>query len=112
MARTPMQSFNNKTLYSFQADANALGGFLEEPLHKHIPTLAPVSLPVVGGFATARSGAFNLDEVVSCASAYTLVTGRESESDTDDGGGRGSEHPRGRDRRTDRGADRRHCSAG
>jgi hypothetical protein len=76
-----MQSFNNKTNYSFRADANALGGFLEEPLHKHIPTLAPVSLPAVGGFATARSGAFNLDEVVSCASAYTLVTGRESESD-------------------------------
>jgi hypothetical protein len=76
-----MQSFNNKTHYSFRADANALGGFLEEPLHKHIPTLAPVSLPAVGGFATARSGAFNLDEVVSCASAYTLVTGRESESD-------------------------------
>ena len=74
-----MQSFNNKTHYSFRADANALGGFLEEPLHKHIPTLAPVSLPAVGGFATARSGAFNLDEVISCASAYTLVTGRESE---------------------------------
>jgi hypothetical protein len=75
-----MQS-NNKTHYSFRADANALGGFLDAPLHKHIPTLAPVSLPAVGGFATARSGAFNLDEVVSCASAYTLVTGRESESD-------------------------------
>jgi hypothetical protein len=76
-----MQSFNNKTHYSFRADANALGGFLEEPLHKHIPTLAPISLPAVGGFATARSGAFNLDEVVSCASAYTLVTGRENASD-------------------------------
>jgi hypothetical protein len=76
-----MQSFHNKTHYSFRADANALGGFLAQPLHKHIPTLAPISLPAVGGFATARSGAFNLDEVVSCASAYTLVTGRESESD-------------------------------
>ena len=31
-----MQSFNNKTrFYSFRADANALGGFLEEPLNKH-----------------------------------------------------------------------------
>jgi hypothetical protein len=75
-----MQSFDNKRFHSFRADANALGGFLKEPLDKHIPTLAPVSLSAAGGFATARSGAFNLDEVVSCASAYTLVTGRESES--------------------------------
>lgn len=75
-----MQSFDNKRSFSYRADANALGGFLKEPLDKHIPTLAPVSLSAAGGFATARSGAFNLDEVVSCASAYTLVTGRETES--------------------------------
>jgi hypothetical protein len=74
-----MQSFDNKKFYSYRADASALGGFLNEPLDKHIPTLAPVSLSAAGGFATARSGAFNLDEVVSCASAYTLVTGRETE---------------------------------
>jgi len=74
-----MQSSDRKTFYSFRADANAFGGFLEEPLRKIIPTLAPVSLPAAGGFATARSGAFNLDEIVSCSSAYTLVTGREDE---------------------------------
>jgi hypothetical protein len=72
-----MQSFNTKRFYSFRADANALGGFLIEPLEKIIPTLAPVSLPAVGGVATARSDAFNLDEIVSCACAYTRVSGRE-----------------------------------
>ena len=72
-----MKAFNDKTVYSLQVDANALGGFLEEPFGKAIPTLAPACLPAVGGFATARSGAFNLDEIVSCSSAYTLVTGRE-----------------------------------
>jgi hypothetical protein len=72
-----MQSFNKKRFYSFRADANALGGFLIEPFEKIIPTLAPVSLPAVGGLATARSDAFNLDEIVSCASAYTRVSGRE-----------------------------------
>jgi hypothetical protein len=72
-----MQSFNKKRFYTFRADANALGGFLIEPFEKIIPTLAPVSLPAVGGLATARSDAFNLDEIVSCASAYTRVSGRE-----------------------------------
>jgi hypothetical protein len=76
-----MQSFNKKRFYSFRADANALGGFLEEPLQKNIPALAPVSLPSVGGFATARSEAFNLDEIVSCGSAYTRVSGREHGAD-------------------------------
>jgi len=48
-----MQSFHQR-YYSFRVDANALGGSLEEPLPKIIPTVAPVSLPAVGGFATTR----------------------------------------------------------
>jgi hypothetical protein len=76
-----MQTFEPRKFHSFRADAHALGGFLKEPFEKAIATLAPVSLPAVGGFATARSGAFNLDEVVSCSSAYTLVTGRESRNE-------------------------------
>jgi len=76
-----MQSFRQRPFYSFRADANALGGFLEEPFHKVIPTLAPVSLPAVGGFATARSEAFNLDEIVSCSSAYSRVSGTEHHAD-------------------------------
>jgi len=72
-----VQSFNKQRIYALRADANALGGYLEKPLVKAIPTLAPVSLPAVGGFATARSEAFTLDEIVSCSSAYTRVSGRE-----------------------------------
>jgi hypothetical protein len=72
-----MQSFNKKRFYSFRADANALGGFLSEPFERIIPSLAPVSLPPVGGFATARSDAFNVDEILSCASAHTRVSGQE-----------------------------------
>jgi hypothetical protein len=71
-----MQSPNKP--YSFRADANALGGFLEKPFEKIIPTLAPVSLPAVGGFAMARSEAFTLDEIIRCSSAYTRVSGREN----------------------------------
>ena len=76
-----MQSFHQKRFYSFRADANALGGFLEEPVQKIIPTVAPVSLPAVGGFATARSERFNLDEIVSCSAAYTRVSGSEHHPD-------------------------------
>jgi hypothetical protein len=76
-----MQSFHQNRFYSFRADANALGGFLEEPLHKIIPTVAPVSLPAVGGIATARSEASNLDEIVSCSGAHTRVSGTEHHAD-------------------------------
>jgi hypothetical protein len=76
-----MQSFRQNRSYSFRVDANALGGFLEEPLRKIIPTVAPVSLPAVGGFATARSEGFNLDDIVSCSCAYTKVSGMEHRAD-------------------------------
>jgi hypothetical protein len=72
-----MNSSDQKRLYSLRADANALGGFLEAPVAKVLPTLAPVSLPPVGGFAAARSEAFNADEIISCSSAYTRVSGQE-----------------------------------
>lgn len=71
-----MQSLDKK-LYSFRADASALGGYLEQPFAKNIRTIAPVSLPPVGGFAMARSEAFTLNEIVRCSSAYTRVSGRE-----------------------------------
>jgi hypothetical protein len=71
-----MQSLDKK-LYSFRVDASALGGYLEQPFEKNIRTVAPVSLPPVGGFAMARSEAFTLNEIVRCSSAYTRVSGRE-----------------------------------
>jgi len=73
-----MKSFT-KRFYSFRADANALGGYLEEPYRTNVPTLAPVSLPAVGGFAMARSEAFTFDGIISCSLAYTRVSGREDE---------------------------------
>jgi len=76
-----MQSFHQGRSYSFRADANALGGFLEAPLPKIVHALVPVSLPAVGGFATARSEGFNLDEIISCSSAYTRVSGAEHRAD-------------------------------
>jgi len=70
------KDIKNTDFYSFRADANVLGGFLELPIPKPIPTLAPVSLPAVGGFTTASSEAFTLDGLVSCGKASSHVVGR------------------------------------
>ena len=70
-----MRSNAKKTFY-FHADANSLGGFIDKPFQKAIPPQAAISLPPVGGHATARTDAFNFEEIISCRSAYTKVSGR------------------------------------
>jgi hypothetical protein len=71
-----MRSDAKKTFY-YHADANALGGFIEKPFPRIIPSQASVSLPVVGGLARTRTEAFNFEEIVSCRSAYTRVSGSQ-----------------------------------
>jgi hypothetical protein len=73
-----MSSAPSKTFY-FHAHANSLGGVLETPHKKVIPSQASVALSVVGGHATSRTEAFNCDEIVSCKAAHTRVTGGQAE---------------------------------
>jgi hypothetical protein len=68
-----------KSFY-FHAHASSLGGALETPHKKVVPSQASVALPSVGGHATARTEAFNCDEIVSCKAAYTRVTGGQFEA--------------------------------
>jgi hypothetical protein len=75
-----MPSVSNKAFY-FHAHASSLGGALETPHKKVVPSQASVALPAVGGHATARTEAFNCDEIVSCRAAYTRVTGGFDEED-------------------------------
>src|SRR5665213_1280295 len=75
-----MRSDATKVFY-YHADASSLGGFIEKPFQDIIPSRASVSLPSVGGYATARTEAFNFKEIVSCRSAYTRVSGRTIEKD-------------------------------
>ncbi|HEX4022332.1 MAG TPA: hypothetical protein VHX63_14400 [Acidobacteriaceae bacterium] len=75
-----MQSDDNKVFY-YHADASSLGGFIEAPFQKVIPAQASVSLPAVGGYATVRTESFMFEEIVSCRSAYTRVSGREIAKD-------------------------------
>jgi hypothetical protein len=69
-----------KTFY-FQSDAHSLGGFVEHPSRKMIPSQAHSSLPAVGGHVTTSTGAFDHDSIVSCRAAYTRVLGREQKTD-------------------------------
>jgi hypothetical protein len=73
-----MQRQDKRPTFYFQADANSLGGFLEQPFQRLVPQQASVSLPAAGGFATARAEGFNLDQIVSCTSSHTRVSGRET----------------------------------
>jgi hypothetical protein len=70
-----------KKLFYFHANGNALGGFIEKPMHKIIPSQASVSIPHVGGHAITRTEAFNFEEIVSCSAAYTRVSGGQAEKD-------------------------------
>jgi hypothetical protein len=75
-----MASTVNKVHY-FHAEANSLGGFIEQPIKKVIPGQASASLPSVGGHVTNRTEAFNFEGIVSCSAAYTRVSGRHLEAD-------------------------------
>jgi hypothetical protein len=75
-----MRSDATRSFY-FHSDASSLGGFIEEPVPQIIPSQASTSLPTVGGYATTRTDHFNFEEVLSCRSAYTRVSGREHRQD-------------------------------
>jgi hypothetical protein len=75
-----MRSSAKRSFY-YHVDAHSLGGFIEKPFAKSIPTQSPASLPQVGGVTTNRSEAFNFEELISCKSSYTRVSGRQMEPD-------------------------------
>jgi len=77
-----MQSFRQNPFYSFRVDASALGGFLERAVPQG---------DTHGGAGVAAAGrrichgpiakSFDLDEIVSCSSAYSRVSGTEHHTD-------------------------------
>ncbi len=70
---------NAQRVHYYHADANALGGHIKTPFQQPIPVQVPLSLPPVGGYATARTGPFQLESLLSMANAYTQVGGAVSE---------------------------------
>lgn len=71
-----MRSEAKKAFY-FHSDANSLGGTIDQPFQKAIPSQASAALPASGGHITTRTEAFNFEEIISCRAAYTRVSGRE-----------------------------------
>jgi hypothetical protein len=62
-------------VHYFHANADAFGGRLDAPFEQVLPVLAPTSLPVVGGYASARHENFRIGELISIKKAYTQVAG-------------------------------------
>jgi len=72
-----METFIKRVHY-YHADGSALGATLETPIQAIVPVQAPISLPVVGGYATSRVENFNYESIFSFKSAYTNVAGTVS----------------------------------
>jgi hypothetical protein len=64
-----------KQVFYFNASANSLGGFVENPF-RYIPTPSSVALSPTGGSVISRAAGFAFEKVLSCKVAYSFVTGR------------------------------------
>lgn len=67
-----------KRIHYYHADTTALGGQIHTPIEQMIPVAAPLSLPPVGGYASARAEGFRLEGILSFESAHTQVAGSVS----------------------------------
>jgi hypothetical protein len=66
---------NIKRVHYYHADASAIGGFFEKPVHQLVPVQAPLSLPPTGGYATSNVCDFRLEGFLSFKTASTQVSG-------------------------------------
>jgi hypothetical protein len=67
--------------FLYHAHGLALGGTITQPFKAEIESHAATSLPMVGGFASAKMESYRLREIVSYSSAHSYVSGIQ----TDDG---------------------------
>lgn len=68
-----------RRFHYYHADVNAAGGHIETPFQQMIPVAAPLSLPPVGGYASAQVGRYRLEGILSFESAHTQVAGSVSQ---------------------------------
>ncbi len=66
------------SVHYYHADTSALGGFIRSPFEQVVPIQVPLSLPPVGGYASAHTGQFRLEGIVSLSGAHTQVSGAPS----------------------------------
>jgi hypothetical protein len=63
----------------YHAETSAIGGRIDRPFEQIVPIQAPLSLPTVGGYGTARSEDFRLQGILSFQAAQTQVGGSFNE---------------------------------
>jgi hypothetical protein len=67
--------------FLYHAHGSAIGGTISQPFKADIASSSATSLPIIGGFACAKDGPYQLKDVISFQSAHTYVSGIQ----TDDG---------------------------
>jgi len=65
--------------FLYNAHGSALGGFITRPFNEVIESVADASLPVTGGYGSARVSNYKYHELISIREAYTQVSGSKSE---------------------------------
>jgi hypothetical protein len=65
--------------FLYHAHGSAIGGSITKPFKADIDINAATSLPMIGGFASAKTGPYQLKDVVSISSAHSYVSGIEAE---------------------------------
>jgi hypothetical protein len=61
--------------FLYHAHGSAIGGSITQPFKADIATSSATSLPIIGGFASAKEGSYQLKDVISYQSAHTYVSG-------------------------------------
>jgi hypothetical protein len=61
--------------FLYHAHGSAIGGSITQPFKADIASGSATSLPIIGGFASAKDGAYQLKDVISYQSAHTYVSG-------------------------------------
>ncbi len=61
--------------FLYHAHGSAIGGSITQPFKADIASSSATSLPIIGGFASAKDGAYQLKDVISYQSAHTYVSG-------------------------------------
>jgi hypothetical protein len=64
--------------FLYHAHGTAISGSITQPFQAHIDANAATSLPMVGGFAAAKNGPYQLNDVISFECAHTHVSGIET----------------------------------
>lgn len=72
----------DQRVFLYHAQGYALGGRIDQPVAQDLNSHAATSLSAVGGYTTATNGPFNLDRLISYASAHTYISGIQSDTNT------------------------------